>query len=89
MLPTAVLEESFALAEAADLFFAIGSSLVVQPAASLPDHARRGGARLVIINRDPTDYDRAADAVIREPIGQTMTAIDEAMRTVKAAARHS
>jgi NAD-dependent deacetylase len=89
MLPTAVLEESFALAEAADLFFAIGSSLVVQPAASLPDHARRGGARLVIINRDPTDYDRGADAVIREPIGQTMTAIDVAMRTVKAAARHS
>jgi NAD-dependent deacetylase len=80
MLPTEVLEESFALAEASDLFFAIGSSLVVQPAASLPDHARRAGARLVIINRDPTDYDRAADAVIREPIGQTIAAIDEALR---------
>ncbi len=79
MLPTAVLEESFALAEASDLFLAIGSSLVVQPAASLPDHARRAGARLVIINRDPTDFDRAADAVIREPIGLSIAAIAQAM----------
>ncbi|MEX2112022.1 MAG: NAD-dependent deacylase [Pirellulales bacterium] len=80
MLPTDILEESFALAEASDLFLAIGSSLVVQPAASLPDHARRAGARLVIINRDPTDFDQSADAVIREPIGQTIAAIAQSMQ---------
>ena len=75
MLPTAVLEESIRLAEASDLFLAIGSSLVVHPAAGLPEVAR-AGARLVIINRDPTDQDASANAVIREPIGETLAAID-------------
>jgi NAD-dependent deacetylase len=79
-LPTEVLEESVELAQASDLFLAIGSSLVVHPAAGLPELARRGGAKLVIINRDPTDLDAAADAVIREPIGATLAAIDAAMR---------
>ncbi len=77
-LPSDVLDESVALAEASDLFFAIGSSLVVHPAAGLPELARRAGARLVIINRDPTDLDSAAHAVIREPIGSTLTQIDQA-----------
>ena len=79
-LPTDVLEESIALAQASDLFLAIGSSLVVHPAAGLPELARRGGAKLVIVNRDPTDLDATADAVIREPIGATLAAIDAAMR---------
>ncbi len=79
-LPADVLEESIKLAEASDLFLAIGSSLVVHPAAGLPEVARRAGAQLVIINRDPTEQDAAADAVIREPIGSTLTAIDNAMR---------
>ena len=78
-LPVDVLEESIRLAEASDLFFAIGSSLVVHPAAGLPQLARRAGARLVIINRDPTDLDPAADAVIHEPIGATLAQIDEAL----------
>jgi NAD-dependent deacetylase len=78
-LPADVLEESVALAGASDLFFAIGSSLVVYPAAGLPDVARRGGARLVIINRDPTDQDSMADAVIREPIGATLAQIEHAL----------
>jgi NAD-dependent deacetylase len=79
-LPTEVLEESIQLAEASDLFLAIGSSLVVHPAAGLPQVARRAGAQLVIINRDPTEQDAAADAVIREPIGSTLARIDNAMR---------
>jgi NAD-dependent deacetylase len=79
-MPTDVLEESVALAQASDLFLAIGSSLVVHPAAGLPELARRGGAKLVIINRDPTDLDAVADAVIRESIGATLSAIDGAMR---------
>jgi NAD-dependent deacetylase len=79
-LPLDVLEESLALAKSCDLMLAIGSSLVVYPAAGVPEAARQAGARLVIINRDPTDQDSAADALIREPIGAALTQIDAAMR---------
>ena len=79
-LPADVLEESIALARESDLFLAIGSSLVVHPAASLPEIARRAGARVVIINRDPTEQDATAHAVIREGIGATLTAIDGTMK---------
>ena len=79
-LPADVLAESIALAESCDLLLAIGSSLVVQPAAGLPELARRGGARLVIINRDPTNQDSTADVVIREPIGATLSQIDVELR---------
>lgn len=79
-LPADVLEESSELAAASDLFFAIGSSLVVYPAAGLPQVARRAGAKLVIINREATEQDAAADAVIREPIGATLTQIEAALR---------
>jgi NAD-dependent deacetylase len=78
-LPADVMDESYSLAAASDLFLAIGSSLVVYPAAGLPEVARHAGARLVIINRDPTDYDRAADAVMHEPIGATLGQIDVAL----------
>jgi NAD-dependent deacetylase len=83
-LPTEVLEESVELAQTSDLFLAIGSSLVVHPAAGLPILARKSGARLVIINRDPTDQDETADVVLHEPIGATLTAIDEALRAAPA-----
>ena len=59
----------------ADLFFAIGSSLVVQPAATLPVVAKRAGAKLVIINRDETPVDYMADAVVHAGIGETLSAI--------------
>ena len=53
-MPERETREAFTRSAQADLFLVIGSSLVVQPAASLPLAAKRGGARLVIINRDPT-----------------------------------
>jgi len=56
----------------ADLFIAIGSSLVVWPAAGFPVMAKRNGARLVIINREPTEFDDAADLVVREDIGAVL-----------------
>jgi len=59
----------------AELFLAIGSSLVVEPAASFPRIAKGNGASLVIINREPTPLDDLADAVIRRPIGETLTAL--------------
>ncbi len=64
-------------ARAADLFLAIGSTLIVEPAASLCAVAVRSGARLVIVNRDPTPYDPIATAVLRQPIGSAVPAIAE------------
>ncbi|MFY9698395.1 MAG: NAD-dependent deacetylase, partial [Rhodoplanes sp.] len=55
-----------------DLFLAIGSSLVVWPAAGMPLLAKRAGARLVIINREPTEFDAVADLVVREDIGSAL-----------------
>jgi len=57
---------------ACDLFIVLGSSLVVYPAAAFPMMARRNGAKLVIVNRDPTDQDSSADLVLHREIGATM-----------------
>jgi NAD-dependent deacetylase len=56
-----------------DLFIVLGSSLVVYPAAGFPRIAKRKGAKLVILNRDPTDQDDEADMVIHGEIGPTMS----------------
>jgi NAD-dependent deacetylase len=58
---------------ACDLFMVLGSSLVVYPAAGFPVMAKRNGARLVILNRDPTDQDAAADLVVHNEIGPTIS----------------
>jgi NAD-dependent deacetylase len=50
------------------VFLAIGTSLVVYPAAALPETALRNNARLVIMNAEPTPYDNLASAVIRDPL---------------------
>lgn len=60
---------------ACDLFLAIGSSLVVYPAAGFPELARRNGARLVILNRDPTPLDAIADLALHSEIGPTLSAV--------------
>ncbi len=74
----------FARAEQAarqcDLFLAIGSTLTVEPAASLCGLAAAGGAALVIVNADPTPYDGLAAEVIREPIGTAVPRIAEQLR---------
>jgi NAD-dependent deacetylase len=74
-LDSGVLARAGEAAQAADLFLAVGSTLIVEPAASLCAVAVRSGARLVIVNRDPTPYDPIATAVIREPIGEAVPAI--------------
>ena len=58
---------------ACDFFLAMGSSLVVFPAAAFPEMAKRNDARLVIINRDPTGFDNIADLVINAEIGETLS----------------
>jgi NAD-dependent deacetylase len=60
---------------ACDLFIAIGSSLQVYPAAGFPIVAKRNGARLVILNREPTELDQIADLVIHAEIGPTLATI--------------
>lgn len=60
---------------ACDLFIAIGSSLVVYPAAGFPLAAKRSGASLVILNRDATDQDQYADLVVNEEIGPTLSEV--------------
>jgi NAD-dependent deacetylase len=57
---------------AADLFIVAGSSLVVYPAAAFPELAKRNGATLVIVNREPTGLDRLADLVLNRAIGETL-----------------
>jgi len=62
-------------AGAADLFLVIGSSLQVQPAASLPLVAQRAGARLAIVNRDPTPLDSVAVLCVTRSIGEVFSAL--------------
>lgn len=71
-----VLEEATEWSQECDVFLALGSSLVVEPAASLPRLARERGARLAIINRDPTQQDRFADVVIHADLVETLKSID-------------
>jgi NAD-dependent deacetylase len=72
-MPEAEMERAHEATLAADLFIVLGSSLVVYPAAGFPILAKRNGARLVIINREPTEQDEFADLVINAEIGSTMS----------------
>jgi NAD-dependent deacetylase len=72
-MPAAAMRRSEELTNSCDLFLAIGSSLVVWPAAGFPLMAKRNGARLVIINREPTEFDELADLVVRADIGTVLS----------------
>jgi len=71
-MPNDAMRRARELAENCDLFIAIGSSLVVWPAAGFPSMAKNAGARLVIINKEPTEQDDIADLVIRHDIGEIL-----------------
>jgi NAD-dependent deacetylase len=71
-MPEGPMRRAEELTLACDLFLAIGSSLVVWPAAGFPLMAKRNGARLVILNRDTTELDDMADLVIHEDIGSVL-----------------
>jgi NAD-dependent deacetylase len=72
-MPEDAMRRAQALTESCDLFLAIGSSLVVWPAAGFPLAAKRSGARLVIVNRDATDFDDVADLVVHDDIGAVLS----------------
>jgi NAD-dependent protein deacetylase/lipoamidase len=71
-MPETEMDRATELAQQCDLFIAIGSSLVVWPAAGFPLLAKKSGAKLIIINREPTDHDDVADLIIRHDIGDTL-----------------
>jgi NAD-dependent deacetylase len=73
-----VLDRAQAIAESADVFLVVGSSLTVYPAAGLAPAACRSGARLVIINLEPTPYDDLADALLPGNTSEVLQAIASA-----------
>lgn len=78
-MPKEEMQRAQAVTLAADLFLAIGSSLVVYPAAFLPEMAVENGGKLVILNGQPTGLDAIADLVIRADIGSVLQAVGQAL----------
>lgn len=74
-LPVAALNTAVAAAQSCDLFFTIGTSALVQPAASLPLRAAERGATLVEVNPQPTPLTRLADFVLTGPAGLVLPAL--------------
>lgn len=72
MLPTDVIDEALRESQQCDLLIVVGSSLIVYPAANLPYESKLSGARLVIINIDPTPLDSVADLCIHQPAGEVL-----------------
>lgn len=81
-MPEAEMARAEAAALGCDLFVVLGSSLVVYPAAGFPLLAKRKGAKLAIVNREPTEQDDSADLVIRAGIGKTLQAVVVALAGV-------
>ncbi|MFF7362218.1 Sir2 family NAD-dependent protein deacetylase [Streptomyces sp. NPDC008125] len=72
-----VLAKAVAIAKGCEVFVAVGTTLQVHPAAALAGLAADHGARLIIVNAEPTPYDDRADEVVREPIGTALPALLE------------
>ena len=71
-LEHAVIERAMTAASEADVLLAVGTSLQVYPIAAAVPAAKSSGARLVIVNAEPTPFDEIADAVLRERIGDVL-----------------
>ena len=74
-MPESAMLKANKAASVCDLFVVVGSSLVVYPAAGFPIVAKQNGAKLIILNRDPTALDELADLVIHREIGPTLAAV--------------
>ena len=74
-MPEAEMQRAERETLSCDLFLVLGSSLVVYPAAGFPALAKRNGARLAIVNREPTDLDGLADLVLHDEIGPAMSGV--------------
>jgi len=74
-MPTDAINQAFDLARQADVMLVVGSSLVVYPAADVPLVAIQSGARLIVINAEPTPFDRFASVVIHGRSGEVLPEI--------------
>ena len=81
-LPVRAIEQALAVSQAADLMLVIGTSLVVNPAARLPAIAKRSGAAVAIVNREPTPFDEQADVVERGGAGPILRAFADTIHGV-------
>jgi NAD-dependent deacetylase len=82
-LDPARLQRAHEAAIGADVFLAVGSSLVVHPVALLPRTALERGARLVVVNAEETPYDERADVVLRHDTGEVLTTLVEAVAALR------
>jgi len=78
-LPPVALAEAERHAESADVAVAAGSSLTVDPAASLPARTRRAGGSLAVVNLEPTRYAGRAEFTVREPVEDVLPALADAL----------
>jgi NAD-dependent deacetylase len=83
MLPSDIINDAFMASERAELFFSVGTSALVHPAASLPVTARQSGAYLVEINLDPTPLSGFADLSIQGKAGEILPGIVQMMRELR------
>ena len=74
-MPAAAVQEAFDLASQSDVVLVVGSSLVVYPAADVPLVALRAGARMIVVNAEPTPFDRFASVVIHGRSGEVLPMI--------------
>lgn len=74
-MPQPAIQEAFELARNADVVLVVGSSLVVYPAAEVPLTAVRSGARMIVVNAEPTPFDGLAEVVIHGRSGEVLPAI--------------
>ncbi|MGE0883940.1 MAG: NAD-dependent deacetylase [Blastocatellales bacterium] len=75
MMPVLAMQAAAEASQDCDVFLAVGSSLVVYPAAAFPKIAKQSGAALVIVNRTPTPLDGIADLVLNQEIGKALPAL--------------
>jgi NAD-dependent deacetylase len=78
-MPEDALRRAFAIARSSDLMLVVGSSLVVQPAARVPEIAVASGAQLAIVNNEPTPLDDLANVVVRSSAGAVLSAFVAAL----------
>ncbi|MGB9704676.1 MAG: NAD-dependent protein deacylase, partial [Pyrobaculum sp.] len=80
--PRDAVREAFMLAEMADVFMAVGTSLAVYPANQLPVVAKKRGAKLVIINADETFYDFYADYILRGRVEEVLPRLVDRVKSM-------
>ena len=79
-MPLEAMKRAMEDSVSSEVFLMIGSSLQVEPAASIPPAAREAGAELIFINRTPTPWDHIASVIFHEDAGQVLGELDDALK---------